>query len=144
MITSSGKTMQIVVFRLGEQEYGLEIFKVQEIIRLPAITKLPNTADYVVGIINLRGSIVPVVDMKRKFLQSETIYSDDTKIIVTEVGSKKFGLIVDEVNEVLTVHDDMIETSDFGEGGFGAKQIMGIAKIEKRLLILLNIEETIN
>lgn len=143
MSTSLGQTIQVVVFRLGDQEYGLDIFKVHEIIHLPKITKLPNTADYLVGIINLRGSIVPVVDLNKKFLRSATTYGDETKIIVTEAGSKKFGLIVDEVDEVISVHEDMIETSGFGETDFGAKQIMGIAKIDMRLLILLNIEETI-
>lgn len=136
--------VQTVVFRLAEQEYGIDIFKVQEIIKIPNITALPNTADYVKGIINLRGYVIPVIDLKRKFTGQATEYSEETKVIIVEIASKKTGLIVDEVMEVVRIQQDLIEKGGYAESSSGASYLMGIAKLENRLLILLDIDQIMN
>ncbi len=144
MQKTAQQDLQTVVFRLGEQEYGIDIFKVQEIIKIPSVTALPNTADYVKGIINLRGYVIPVIDLKKKFNGQETQYSDESKVIIVEIAGKKTGLIVDEVMEVVRIQGEMIEKGGYGESGSGSDFLMGIAKLDKRLLILLEIDQILN
>ncbi|HWP96631.1 MAG TPA: chemotaxis protein CheW [Syntrophomonadaceae bacterium] len=139
-----GQDVQTVVFRLGEQEYGIDIFKVQEIIKIPKITGLPNTADYVKGIINLRGCIIPVIDLKSRFTKSESVYCEDSRVIVVEMNAKRTGLIVDEVMEVVRINGNMVEQDGFTQNGTGADYLMGIAKMGDRLLILLDINALLN
>jgi purine-binding chemotaxis protein CheW len=128
--------LQSVVFRLGEEEYGIDIGKVQEIIRLPEITKLPNTADYVLGIINLRGRIIPIIDLKRKFLQETSHRKEETRVIVLETGSQKVGIIVDEVSEVVKIPLDLVVAADSIGTSIEAEYLLGVAKFNERLLIL--------
>ncbi|WP_054692740.1 chemotaxis protein CheW [Syntrophomonas palmitatica] len=141
MQTGINKNMQSVVFSLGKEEYGIEIGKVQEIIRLPAITRLPNTADYILGIINLRGCIIPVVDTKKKFMLIDSDITDDTRIIVIEIGGKRIGLIVDEVSEVINIADERIVPADNIGTGIRIEYILGVARFDNRLLILLNADK---
>mgnify|MGYP003754305331 CR=1 FL=1 len=141
MQTGINKNMQSVVFSLGKEEYGIEIGKVQEIIRLPAITRLPNTADYILGIINLRGCIIPVVDTKKKFMLIDSDITDDTRIIIIEIGGKRIGLIVDEVSEVINIADERIVPADNIGTGIRIEYILGVARFDNRLLILLNADK---
>lgn len=107
-----GNEIQVVVFKLGQAEYGGDITRVQEIIRLPDVTALPNTADYILGIINLRGSIIPIIDLKKKFGFASAEKSDETRVIVVEIGSNKVGLIVDEVSEVVSFPVEEVVSAD--------------------------------
>lgn len=137
--------MEIVVFVLGEEEYGIEIGKVQEIIRVPeGTTKLPNTADYFMGVTNLRGDIIPIIDLKQKFLQIYTEYSDETRVVVIEIASNKIGLVVDEVVEVMKISADMIMMTDVINTGIQVDYLLGIARLDERLLLLLNEDKIFN
>ena len=134
------KEIQAVVFSLGEEEYGIDIGKVQEIIRLPEVTRLPGTTDYVMGIINLRGSIIPIVDLKKMSMQIDSDFTDETRVIVLEIGAKKVGLIVDEVAEVINIPTELVVASQDIGTRIQAEYLLGIARLGQRLLILLNVE----
>lgn len=131
-------------FILGEEEYGLEILKVREIIGLMPITNVPRTADYVCGIINLRGKIIPVVDLRVKFGMQKVDTTEETCIIVVECSkddhAMTMGILVDRVSEVLDVDEESIEPPpDFGTG-FQANFILGMAKINDSVKILLDVD----
>ncbi len=132
------KDMQSVVFTLGKEEYGIDIGKVQEIIRLPSITRLPNTVDYILGIINLRGCVIPIVDTKKKFMFIDSEITDDTRVIIVEIEGSRVGLIVDEVSEVLKIPEELVVPADNICTGIKMEYLLGVARFDSRLLILLN------
>ncbi|MGI5921911.1 MAG: chemotaxis protein CheW [Syntrophomonadaceae bacterium] len=137
--------MQTVAFVLGQEEYGMEISKVQEIIRVPEkTTKLPNTSDYNLGVTNLRGSVIPVIDLKRKFMNIPSEFTDETRVIVVEIGSGKVGLVVDEVLEVIKFPENIIAPTTVVNTGLQADYLLGIAKLQERLLILLDVDKIFN
>jgi len=138
-----------LTFRLGGEEYGLEILKVQEIIQMQAVTRVPRTPDYIRGVINLRGKVIPVVDLRLKFAMPPTQSTDQTVIIVVQWasshGSATLGVLVDEVLEVMNIVAEQIEPppnlcSTNGETDF----ILGIGKAEKRVIFLLDIGRILN
>ena len=131
--------LQLVIFRLAKEEYGLPITKVQEINRLVPITKLPQTPSFMEGIINLRGRIIPVVDLRKRFQVSAAEYNDDTRIIIVEVSGQTVGIIVDAVNEVVRLNSDSIEPPP-PAFVLDARYIQGVGKLDGRLLILLDID----
>lgn len=132
--------MQVVVFSLGQVEYGGDIKKVQEIIRLPEVTALPGTADYILGIINLRGSIIPIIDLKKKIGFPSSEMTDETRVIVVEISNNKVGLIVDEVSEVVSFPADEVVSADAVGFGIQEKHLLGVVRLDERLLILLNLD----
>ncbi|MFZ5942569.1 MAG: chemotaxis protein CheW [Bacillota bacterium] len=132
---------QIVIFKLDKVEYGIGITQVNEIVKLQAITKIPNTPDYVEGVINLRGKVISIVDLKIRFKVAAKERNDDTRIIVVTVNDKTIGMIVDEVAEVIRINDSQIEDSASISVHISEEFIKGIAKIEDRLIILLNLEK---
>lgn len=137
--------LEIVAFILGEEEYGMEIAKVQEIIRVPEkTTKLPNTAEYFLGVTNLRDDVIPVIDLKRKFMNTKTEYTEETRVVVIEVAAKKIGLIVDEVVEVMKIPADMIMMTETINASINVDYLLGIARLNERLLILLNGDTILN
>lgn len=138
MLAVTGQRTPCVVFTLASVEYGLDISHVQEIMRLPEVTPIPNAADYIVGIINLRGSIIPILDLKLRLFGSSTVFNDDTRVIVLEFENKRTGFIVDEVSEVINIpYEQVIMTDTMTEGNYSA-YMLGVAQLEKRLLIMLN------
>ena len=135
---------QYLTFRLAEEEYGVEILKVQEIKGYSAITPIPNTPSYLKGVMNLRGTIVPVVDLRSKFAMHEAEYNQFTVIIVVKVGPKVMGLIVDAVSDVLNIpRVDVQATPDFGSE-VDARYINGMAKAGDKLVVLLDIDRVMN
>jgi purine-binding chemotaxis protein CheW len=131
---------QYLTFRLGDEEYGVEILKVQEIKGYSSVTPIPNTPAYVKGVMNLRGTIVPVVDLRARFSLAETAYNQFTVIIVVTVGAKVTGLLVDAVSEVLNISKAEIQAApDFG-AQVQAHYINGIAKANDKLVVLLDID----
>lgn len=130
---------QIVSFLLGEEEFGLDIMKVQEIILVGAITKMPQVPEYVRGMINLRGHIIPVVDLRKRFEQPPCEKTEEQRIIVVNIGTRTIGIVVDAVNEVLRVTPDQIEPPPTGIGNV-QRFITGLLKIDEKLIILLDIE----
>lgn len=141
--TYSHNELQLVVFKLGREEYGVSILQVQEIKRMTDITRVPHTPDYIKGVMNLRGSVLPVLDLKRRLSLPPQEYSDDTRIIIVKVEEITIGIIVDAVSEVLTIGQENIEPPQSVTGGVIANYLSGVGKLDDRLLILLNLETII-
>mgnify|MGYP002398912450 CR=1 FL=1 len=129
---------QFVAFKLGSEEYGISILQVQEIKRITDITRVPYAPVYVQGVINLRGSVLPVIDLKTKLNFSSTDDTDDTRIIIVKLEDYSVGMIVDAVSEVLRLTNEQIEPSPAFVGGLEAEYIQGVGKVDGRLVILLN------
>lgn len=131
---------QFLTFALNDQEFGIEILRVQEIKNFSQVTPIPNMPDCIKGVMNLRGTVVPIIDLRRKFRMPSVDYSKFTVIIVVNVGTKVMGLVVDAVSDVLNVdHESMKDTPEFG-AGVDTLFIKGLAKSGERLVTLLNIE----
>lgn len=128
---------QIVIFQLGAEEYAVDITQSKEILKLSKITPVPNTPDFVRGVVNLRGQIVPVVDLRRRFNIEGN--SDKERIITVEVNDSLIGLVVDYVNEVLWYNMDELEPAPEVEGGIKQEFIKGVVKRGERLLVLINL-----
>lgn len=139
---SSGQELQLVVFRLAKEEYGLPITKVQEINRLLPITKLPQTPSFVEGIVDLRGRILPVIDLRKRLNLYAGEHADDSRIIVVDIKGKTTGVIVDAVAEVVTITAAQIEPPP-PSFVIEAQYINGVGKLGGRLLILLNIDRVL-
>ncbi len=137
--TSADGASQFLTFTLDDQDFGIEILRVQEIKNFTKVTPIPNTPDCIKGVMNLRGTVVPIVDLRKKFNMSSTEYSQFTVIIVVNVGDKIMGLIVDAVSDVLNVEGDAIEGAP-DLGTIDTSFIKGLAKSGERLVTLLDIE----
>lgn len=135
--------VQYLSFRLGDTEYGIEILKVQEIRAVSAITPMPNTPAHVKGVMNLRGAIVPVVDLRARLGMAEAAYGRFTVIIVVTVGLKAIGLVVDSVCDVLAIPESDIETPPSLTGGPTPNVVVGLAHVGERLVMLLDVEATL-
>jgi purine-binding chemotaxis protein CheW len=134
---------QYLTFALGGEEYGVEILKVQEIRGYTSITPIPNTPSHIKGVMNLRGAIVPVVDLRRTLAMPATEYSPFSVIIVVTVGTRVMGLIVDAVSDVLDVaRTDIHPTPDFGTR-IDARFIQGMARVGDKLVVLLDIDRVL-
>jgi purine-binding chemotaxis protein CheW len=136
--------LQLVSFKIGDEEFGVDILRVQEINRMSQITKVPNTPDFLEGVINLRGRIVPVIDLRVKLGMLRKEHDKDTRIVVVELKGKTMGFIVDEVNEVLRISKDITEAPPDIISGVNAEYITSIGKLDDRLLILLDLERTLS
>lgn len=135
-------TMQLVIFGLNEQEYGIDIFNVNEIVPYSKPTKIPNSPDYVEGVLNLRGHVIPVINLKKKFKLEDSGTDDRTRIIVTNTGSNVAGFVVDEASEVLTVDKESIEPVSDIVSNINRKYISGVGKRDNgTMYILLNFNE---
>lgn len=131
---------QNVIFKLADVEYGIDIMQVNEIVKLQPITKMPNTQDFVDGVINLRGRVIPVVDLKVKFNLGRKERNENNRIIVINVNNKTLGMVVDEVAEVIRINEEQIDDAEAISVDINEDYIRGVAKIESRLVILLNLE----
>ncbi|WP_378951167.1 chemotaxis protein CheW [Pelosinus sp. sgz500959] len=138
--TTSEQEIQLVTFRLASEEYGLPITKVQEINRLVPVTKLPQTPNFMEGIINLRGRIIPVIDLRKRFEMVISDHDDDTRIIIVEINGQVVGVTVDAVTEVISLHTANIEPPP-ATVALDSKYIDGVGKINDRLIILLDIDK---
>lgn len=131
---------QLVTFSLGTEEFGVDIMKVQEIIRIPPITRVPKAPDYVEGVINLRGNVIPVVNLRVRFGMPSAEETELSRIVVLQVEGKVFGVRVDGVTEVLRLDTEAIEPPPPVALGLDSNFIYGVGKIGERLLILLNLD----
>ncbi len=133
--------LQLVSFRIGEEEYGIEILKVQEINKMVPITKIPNAARHVEGIINLRGKILPIVNLRSRFGMPARTYDKHTRIMVLEMENGKVaGFVVDSVNEVLRFPRSITEPPPQNVTDTDTAYITSVAKLEDRLIILLDLD----
>ena len=146
---TTGDIEQMVIFSLGQEEFGVNILQVQEINRMVEITRVPQVEHYVEGIINLRGKVIPIIDLRKKFGMPEKEYDNSTRIGVVDVNDETVGLVVDGVSEVLRVPTSLLEEAPklvAGESGSyaSADYIKSIVKLEDRLLIYLDLEKIIS
>jgi purine-binding chemotaxis protein CheW len=139
----AGDVHQFLTFALGQEEYGVEILKIQEIKGFSAITPLPNTPAFIKGVLNLRGTIVPIIDLRKKFSLPEVGYTKFTVIVVVQVQGKIMGFIVDAVSDVLNVAGADIQPTPDLHGQVDTSFINGLAKTGEKLVILLDIEKVL-
>jgi len=138
------KEGKYLTFGLGKEDYGLEILKVREIIGMMDITAVPQVPDYVKGVINLRGKVIPVIDLRLKFGMQQIEYTSETCIVVVNLNEVLIGVIIDKVKEVLDIHQNDIEpTPNFGSS-VNTDFILGIGKVGESVKILLNIERILS
>ena len=137
------ETQQVVVFELSGEVYALDILHVHEIIRIQPVTPVPGAPEYIEGLINLRGRVVPVVDLRKRFILPTRPIGDKSRIIVIQVGDDIVGVVVDAVSEVITVAPDLVEPAARVVSGLDAEYIRTIAKIEGHLVAVLNPDKII-
>ncbi len=136
--------LQLVTFSIGEEEFGVDILKVQEIIRTMEITKVPRAQDFVEGVINLRGKVIPIIDLRRRFGFTSKEHDKHTRIIVIEINNMIVGFVVDSVSEVLRIPAATVEPPPPVVAGVESEYISGVGKLEDRLLILLDLDKLLS
>jgi purine-binding chemotaxis protein CheW len=135
---------QLVVFELNKEVYGVDIAKVHEIIRMQNITQVPRAPEFVEGVINLRGRVIPVVDLRQRFGFPKAEYSKQSRIVVVEIDGQTIGMVVDGVSEVLRVSTSSIEPPSPVVTTLDSDYLKGIAKLEDRLIILLQLDKILS
>lgn len=140
---SSNET-QLVSFNLGEEEFGLDIMQIQEIVTVPSITKIPRAPSFIEGIIDLRNSVLPVIDLRRKLMLPPKEFDEETRVIVVMIKGFTMGLIVDFVTEVLRLQNDKIETTPAMVSDVDTEYIKGISRIKRGLILILDVEKIFN
>ncbi len=133
-------SMQLVSFKLSDETYGIEITKIREIILVGEITRVPETPHYIKGLINLRSSVIPVIDLRARFSLAENELTQDSRIMVLNVGRRTIGIVVDSVNEVLRVAQDQISPAPPTVASLGNQYMTGLVRLEEQLLILLDVD----
>ncbi|MBT4513966.1 MAG: chemotaxis protein CheW [Chloroflexi bacterium] len=134
---------QLVVFDLAQEAYGVDIGAVREIIRMQDVTSVPHRGDYVSGVINLRGRITPVMNLRKRFDLAEHEITRDSRIVVVDIDGDDIGMIVDAVTEVLRISTSQIEPPSTMIAAGGSDYTVGIAKLEERLVLLLDLERVL-
>ncbi len=142
--TVEARAGKYLTFVLGEEEYGIEILKVREIIGMVDITSIPQTPDYVKGVINLRGKVIPVIDLRLKFAMAAAEQTEETCIIVVDLSGVEVGTVVDKVSEVLNVAAQDIENAPSFGAAVDTDFILGMGKTNDRVTILLNIDKVLD
>lgn len=134
---------QYVVFKLDEEEFGIDIMNVKEIIPYQESMQVPNTPDFIEGIINYRGNVIPIINLKRRFKLGTQEITKDTRIIVITLGNKEIGFVVDEASQTLRLEENQIDPAPDIISGVDRKYIIGVGKVDDRLLILLDLEKVL-
>jgi purine-binding chemotaxis protein CheW len=138
---------QYLTFLLAGEEYGVDILKVQEIRGWEQPTMLPNTVDYVLGVINLRGTVVPIIDLRRRFSMEKSQFGQTTVVVVVKVASadkeRTIGIVVDAVSEVYNVSDEQIRPAPDLGGAISTEFVKGLATMDEKMIILLDIDKLI-
>ncbi len=135
---------QLVIFELGNENFGIDIASVEGIVKLQEITKIPQAPSYMEGITNHRGSVLPVIDLHKRFGMVVSEQSNETRIVVANMGEIKIGMIVSAVSEVLTIDDSVIEPPPPMISNINSEFITGVAKIDTRLVILLDLAKVLS
>lgn len=143
-LTHQAEYREIVVFSIADETYGVDIHQVREIIRIPEITRVPRTPDFVEGVVNLRGSVIPVLDLRKRFGFEPKTYDKDQRIVVLEMEDQTVGMIVDSVSEVLRIDLSAIDSPSPYVVSVDSQYISGIAKIEENLVILLDVNRVLS
>ncbi len=143
-MTMETEDLKVIVFQLNNEEYGIPVENVGSIERMVKITRVPGTASFVKGVINLRGVITPIIDLRERFGLEEKEYNESTRIIIVTIDEKEVGIVVDSANDVIDINKGIIEPPPEVIGSIDVDYIEGVAKLEKRLLILLNIDKVLS
>jgi purine-binding chemotaxis protein CheW len=138
------KELQVVGFRIGDETFGVRIGSVREIVRVPEITTVPNAQDTIEGVINLRGKIIPVIDLRKRFGQTQIVTDKKNRILVVELDGKLVGLIVNSASEVLKIPPSEIESPGSVFADNGSSYVTGVGKLKGRLIILLDISKLLH
>ncbi|MCA9409992.1 MAG: purine-binding chemotaxis protein CheW [Candidatus Omnitrophica bacterium] len=148
LLNASDRSGKFLTFSLGEEGYGIEILKVQEIIGLMKITRIPRIPHYICGVINLRGKVIPVIDLRKRFEMTDIVDSDRNCIIVVNVSRDgtilTIGLLVDQVAEVLDLGSEQIEPPPSFGNSVETKFIFGVGKVEEKVLMLLEVDDILS
>jgi purine-binding chemotaxis protein CheW len=136
----AGAASEYLTFTLGDEEYGVEILKVQEIRGYEAVTKIANAPAFIKGVANLRGTIVPIVDMRIKFNLGEPVYDQFTVVIILNIAGRVVGMVVDSVSDVIALSAEQIRPAPDFSSSFDTRYITGLGTVEERMLILVDIE----
>jgi purine-binding chemotaxis protein CheW len=140
---SNNELLQLVSFKVEGEEFGVEILKVQEIIRMLEITHVPNTPPFIDGILNLRGKVIPIMDLRSRFGMPRKEHDKNSRIVVVDLGGRIIGFVVDSVNEVLRIPKSVTEAPPPIIAGINAEYITAVGKLEDRLLILLDLDKVV-
>lgn len=138
--SSAAVGSEFLTFTLGHEEYGIDILKVQEIRGYDAVTAIANTPDFIKGVINLRGIIVPIVDMRIKFHLGKVEYDQFTVVIILNVAKRVVGMVVDGVSDVITLSPEQVKPAPEFGAAIDTRYVMGLGTVEERMLILVDIE----
>lgn len=138
--TDVGDFEQYVTFAIGNETYGVGVLKMQEIIGMTNITHVPNSQAFMKGVINLRGSVVPVVDIRLKFNMEEKEYDDSTVILITEVKDKMVGMIADRISDVVSIPVESIQDTPHFNTNIETSFIKGIGRVKEELIIILDVD----
>ncbi len=140
---TTDEILQLVSFKIGDEEFGVNILKVQEINRMLQITKVPNAPSFVEGVVNLRGKVIPIIDLRSRLNMPKIEFDSKTRIVVVEIDGRIVGFIVDEVSEVLRIPKSITEPPPPVVAGINSDFITAVGKLEDRLLILLDLDRVL-
>lgn len=135
---------QYVIFKLNEEEYGIEITNVKEITEYKQVNRIPNVSDFIEGIVNIRGDIIPIINLKKKFDIEEKGLTKDKRVIIINLNKKLVGFIVDEASQVLRIAEEDIEDASKILTGMDRRFIEGIGKIDEKIIVLIDLKEVLN
>jgi len=138
---ADGNSRELLTFTLGSEEYGIDILKVQEIRGYDAVTTIANTPDFIKGVINLRGIIVPIVDMRIKFKLGNITYNELTVVIILNVAKRVVGIVVDGVSDVIALTADQLKPSPEFSTSLDTQYITGLGTVDDRMIIVMDIEK---
>jgi len=136
--------VQVVTFTLGKEEYAIDILQVQEIVMMREITRMPRAPEFIEGIVNLRGQMIPIIDMRKRFDLSSVEHDAETRIIIVEIAGELVGMVVDGVREVIRLPDSAVSPPPPMIKGISAEYLKGIGQIGERLLIMLDLEKVLS
>ena len=140
----SAEALQLVVSELSKEEYGIPITQIQEIIKIPEITRIPNMPDFIEGVINLRGKIIPIIDLRKRFRLDQKQKDEETRIVIANIGGQPIRLISDSVSEVIRLSQEDIDPVPPIISHINSEYLSGVGKMDKRIIILLNLEKILS
>ncbi len=143
-VSSEMTVQEYLIFRLGQEEYGIEILNVQEIRGCDKVTRVPNAPQFLIGVTNLRGVIVPIVDLRVRFNLPVSIDGQDSVVIVLNLNARIIGIVVDGVADVLSLNSEQIKPTPDISAALSSRYLLGLGVIEQRMMILVNIEKLLS
>ncbi|HZH62332.1 MAG TPA: chemotaxis protein CheW [Metabacillus sp.] len=135
--------LKVIVFQLEDEEYGIPVQQVRSIEKVQHITRVPRTAPYIKGVINLRGVVTPIIDLRKRFGLQELEDTESTRMIIVSKDDIEVGFIVDAANDVIDIHSDIIEPAPEVVGSVEVEYVLGVAKLDKRLIVMIDLEEVL-